>query len=62
MCGPVPNYGAGDGGWRRELAQAGNRRARLGVGNPGGFFSGLLGMATAVDPTCLLRDLPTLEE
>ena len=62
MCGPVPDYGAVVGGWRRELAQARNLRARLGVGNPGGFFSWLLGMVKAVNPAFLLCDLSTGEE
>ena len=61
-CGPVPDYGAKTGGWRRKLAQAGNCRARLGIGNPGSFFSWLLGRATLVDPALLLCKLPAVED
>ena len=62
MCGPVPDYVAGTGGWRRNLAQAGNCCARLGIGNPGSFFSWLLGRAVEIDPALLLCDLPTQED
>ena len=57
-CGPVPDYGAGTGGWRRELAQAGNSHARLGVQAPGSFYSWLMGRAKLVSPALLLCELP----
>ena len=44
-------------GWRRKLAQAGNCRARLGIGNPGSFFSWLLGRPLEINPALLLCDL-----
>ena len=60
QCGPVPEYGRGTGGWRAELAQAGNQRARHGVQAPGSFYSWLLGRARLVDPALLVSELPAV--
>ena len=57
-CGPVPDYGGGTGGWRRELSSLGNSRARLGVQAPGSFFSWLMGRAKLVNPALLVCELP----
>jgi hypothetical protein len=57
-CGPVPDYGGGSGGWRSELGRLGNSRARLGVQEPGSFFSWLMGMAKLVHPALLVCELP----
>jgi hypothetical protein len=57
-CQPLPDYGLGTGGWRADLAVAGNQRARLGVGAPGSFFSWLLERARLVDPALMVCSLP----
>ena len=59
-CGPVPDYGGGTGGWRSELAQAGNQRARHGVQAPGSFYSWLLGRARMVNPALMVCELPAV--
>jgi hypothetical protein len=61
-CGKVPDYGGGTGGWRSELAQAGNSRARHGVQAPGSFYAWLLGRAKMVHPALLLCELPAVAD
>ena len=59
-CQPLPDYGRGTGGWRAELADAGNQRARLGVQAPGSFFAWLVERARLVDPALLVCALPAV--
>ena len=58
-----PDYGAGVGGWREDIALTGNSLAGLGVGALGkrketSFFCWLLNKALAVDPSLLVCALP----
>ena len=60
-----PDYGAGVGGWRRDVAVNGNLLAGLGVGGAaalqgsGSLYSWLLAQARAVDPALLSGPLPS---
>ena len=59
-CEPLPDYGRGTGGWRAELANAENQRARLGVQAPGAFYAWLVERARLMDPALLVCDLPAV--